>query len=88
MNIVDFSDFKEFRENKKAASAYGKYLKTLANSQLEGEVNNLLEDFSLDNYGKDFFNKGQLILQEISARADHPIRAKIDAMNQETLRLL
>ncbi len=88
MNTVDFREFKELREIKKAEETYRQYLKTLANSQLEGEVNHLLEEFSQDVYGKDFFNKGQLILKEISSRADKPTKTKIEAMNQETLRLL
>jgi hypothetical protein len=88
MNVVSLNEFKELQEIKKTEESYGRYLKTLANSQLESEVNALLEEFSDDKYGKDFFTKGQLILKEISKRAEPPVRAKIEILNHETLRLL
>lgn len=88
MNVVNLGEFKELKEIKKSEDAYRLYLKTLANSQLEGEVNHLLEEFSGDVYGKDFFNKGHLILKEISSRAEPPVKAKIESLNQDTLRLL
>lgn len=88
MNVIDLGDFKENREIKRSEEAYRLYLKTLANSQLEGEVNHLLEEFSGDVYGKDFFNKGHLILREISSRAEPSVRAKIESMGQDTLRLI
>ncbi len=88
MNMVDMVEFKELKEIKRTEESYGRYLKTLGNSQLEIEVNVLLEEFSGDVYGKDFFSKGQLILKEISARAHQPIKAKIENFTKETLRLL
>lgn len=88
MNVVSMGEFKELKEIKRTEESYGKYLKTLGNSQLEIEVNVLLEEFSGDVYGKDFFSKGQLILKEITARAQQPIKAKIESLTKETLRLL
>ena len=88
MNVVSLNEFKELQEIKKSEESYGRYLKTLENSQLETEVNVLLEEFSGDKYGKDFFNKGQLILKEISKRAEPQVRTKIEILNQETLKLL
>ena len=88
MNIVNLGEFKEQREVKKNEESYGLYLKTLPNSQLEGEVHHLLQEFSEADYGKGSFSKGHLILKEISSRADQPVKSKIESMNQETLRLL
>jgi hypothetical protein len=88
LNVVDFSEFKEAQELKKAEVNYGRYLKTLPNSQLEGEVNHLLEEFSQDIYGKEFFSKGKLILKEISSRATGNVKTKIELMNDDTLKLL
>ena len=88
LNVVDLGQFKELKEQKRAEEAYKSYLKTLGNTQLEIEVNQLLEEFSADSYGKDFFCKGQLILKEISSRAQGPVKAKIEKLNTETLRLL
>lgn len=88
MNVVSLGEFKELKDIKKAEETYKSYLKTLGNSQLEIEVNALLEEFSGDVYGKDFFSKGQLILKEISSRATGPVKAKIEKFSKDTLRLL
>jgi hypothetical protein len=88
MNVISIGDFKEKKEIQKSEEIYTRYLKTLGNSQLEIEVNALLDEFSGDAYGKDFFSKGRLILNEISARAEQPVRLKIDSLTKETLRLL
>jgi hypothetical protein len=88
MKVVSIGEFKEQKELKKAEEAYKGYLKTLANSQLEIEVNELLDEFSGDMYGKDFFSKGQLILKEISSRATGPVKSKIESLTTDTLRLL
>jgi hypothetical protein len=88
MNVYSFGDFKELKEIRKTEESYGRYLKTLGNSQLEIEVNALLEEFSGDAYGKDFFSKGQLILKEITARADVPVKLKIESLTKDTLKLL
>lgn len=88
LNVVSLGDFKEMKELKRAEESYKLYLKTLGNSQLEIEVNHLLEEFSGDAYGKDFFAKGQLILKEISSRVQPPVKMKIEKMTQETLRLV
>ncbi len=88
MNVVSMGEFKELKDIKKAEEAYKRYLKTLGNSQLEIEVNALLEEFSGDVYGKDYFSKGQLILKEISSRATGPVKTKIENFTKDTLRLL
>ena len=88
LNVVDLGIFKEQKEIKRAEDAYRLYLKTLANSQLEIEVNHLLEEFSGDLYGKDYFSKGRLILKEISSRATGPVKAKIESLNKDTLKLI
>jgi len=88
MNVVSFEEFKQSQEIRKCALAYSGYLKTLANSQLEIEVNALLEEFSGDSYGNDFFAKGEMILKEISSRASNPVKLKIEKFTQETLHLV
>jgi hypothetical protein len=88
MNVINLEDYKESKELKRSEAVYGMYLKTLGNTQLESEVNALLEEFSGDTYGRDFFSKGRLILNEISSRASQPARSKIDHLSQETLKLL
>lgn len=88
MNVINLGEFKELKEIKRCEESYGRYLKSLANSQLEIEVNSLLEEFSGDSYGKDFFSKGQLILKEITSRAVQPVKSKIESMTSDTLKLL
>jgi hypothetical protein len=88
MNVISLGEFKELKEIRRCEETYGSYLKTLANSQLEIEVNALLEDFSGDTYGKDFFSKGRLLLNEITSRAAEPVRTKIETLTSDTLKLL
>jgi hypothetical protein len=88
MNVVSMGEFKELKEIKRTEEAYGRYLKTLGNSQLEIEVNALLEEFSGDSYGRDYFSKGHLILKEITSRATGPVKTKIESLTKDTLRLL
>lgn len=88
MNVINFEEFKELKEIQRCEESYGRYLKSLGNSQLEVEVNALLEEFSGDVYGKDFFSKGRLILNEISSRAATPVKTKIEILSNETLRLI
>ena len=88
MKVVNLGEFKELKEIKRCEEAYGRYLKTLGNSQLEIEVNALLEEFSGDTYGKEFFSKGRLILKEITSRTDLPVRTKLESFTSDTLKLL
>lgn len=88
MKVVNLVDFKELKETRRCEESYGRYLKGLANSQLEIEVNALLEEFSGDTYGKDFFSKGKLILKEITSRADRPVQGNIEKFTSETLKLI
>ena len=88
MNVFSMGEFKELKEIRRAEETYGRYLKTLPNSQLEIEVNSLLEEFSEDLYGKDYFSKAQMVLKEITCRAAGPVRTKIEKFTKETLRLL
>ncbi len=88
MNVISLNEYKETKELQRTEEVYSRYLKTLGNSQLEVEVNVLLEEFSGDIYGKDFFSKGRLILNEIGLRAQGPVRTKIQSIARETLRLI
>ncbi|MFA7613624.1 MAG: hypothetical protein WCY48_05250 [Candidatus Caldatribacteriota bacterium] len=87
-NVVDFNQFKNTKVQGAQARVYELYVQSLSNSQLEVEVNNLLNIFSEDNYGDDYFTKGKLILKEISNRTHHQVRPKLEEMNAEVLKLL
>lgn len=88
MKVFNLGKFKELKEIKRTEESYTRYLKTLGNTQLEIEVNALLEEFSGGIYGKEFFSKGELILNEISSRAQEGVRSKIETLNKDTLRLI
>ena len=78
--VFDLGEFKELKEIKRTEESYGRYLKTLANGQLETEVNYLLNEFSEDVYGKDYFSRGKLILKEISSRISSSLcRGKVSS---------
>ncbi|MFL5783593.1 MAG: hypothetical protein ACJ76H_03215 [Bacteriovoracaceae bacterium] len=83
VNVVDLGAFKELKELRRSVESFEKYLKTLSNSQLETEVNYLLDEFSNDNHGKDFFSKSQLILKEIKNRAHKFVKPKIKLLDNE-----
>jgi hypothetical protein len=82
MNVVSLGKFKELKEVKRVEESYGYYLKTLCNSQLETEVNTLIEEFSTQNYGNDYSSKSQLILNEITSRVDLPVKPKIKELSK------
>ncbi len=88
MKVINLGEWKDLKEIKRTEESYQRYLSTLANSQLEVEVNSLLEEFSGDSYGKDFFSKGQLILKEITSRAQGPVKTKIEKFSKSTLELI
>ena len=88
MKVVNLGEFKEFKDAQRSEESYGRYLKTLGNSQLEIEVNTLLEEFSGDTYGQDFFAKGKLILNEITSRAHSTSKPKFEKLSKDTLKLL
>jgi hypothetical protein len=85
-NVIDLENFKQFKETQRCEESFLRYLKTLPNGQLETEANNLLEQFPEDNYGKEFFSRGKLILKEISSRAHSSVRPKIDRLIEDTLK--
>jgi hypothetical protein len=86
-NVVMMGQFREMRETRRSQDNYKRYLSTLANSQLEGEINFLLEEFSLDTYGHDFFYKVRLVQTELVSRADDDWKVRIENMNQESRNL-
>ena len=83
-NVLMMEQFRELRESRRAQDNYKRYLSTLANSQLESEINFLLEEFSMDTYGQDFFFKTRLVQSELVSRADEDWKVRIENMNQET----
>ncbi len=80
-NVVSMDEFCEMREARKVQENYKKYLVSLANSQLETEINYLLDEFSLDTYGKDFFSKVRLVQNELVSRADDDWKVRIEQLN-------
>lgn len=86
--IFDFGEFKDLKEIRRSEKTYGTYLKSLPNSQLESEINHLLNEFSSDSYGKDFKSKGKLILKEISSRIQGPLKSKLEILTQDTIKKL
>jgi hypothetical protein len=84
-NVINLRDAKNYQEIKKVNSNYGLYLKGLNNSQLENEINFLITEISHDNSDLDNFQKGKLILKEITTRVDAETKAKIQKRYQETL---
>ena len=87
-NVVKLSDVREKRDARRSQENYKRYLGTLANSQLEGEINYLLDAFSNDNYGNDFSNKVHMIQTELVLRADGDWKVKIAELSRETPILL
>jgi hypothetical protein len=87
-NVVTMDEFRDLRETRRSQENYKRYLSTLGNSQLETEINFLLDEFSLDSYGKDFFFKVRLVQSEIVARADDDWKVRIEQLNKDSLQLL
>ncbi len=81
-NVVSLGQYRENIGMRKSQDQYGKYLGGLNHSQLESEVNFLLEEYSHDQYGKDYFLKGQMVLKEIALRTDSEWSSKITEMEQ------
>lgn len=87
-NVVMMGEFRESRELKRTQENYKRYLSTLANAQLESEINFLLDEFSLDTYGQDFFFKVRSVQNELVSRADDDWKERIVSINQETSHLV
>ena len=83
-NVVAMDDFRELREILRTQETYKRYLATLGNSQLESEINFLLDEFSMDTYGHDFFFKVRMVQNELVSRADDDWKAKIQKINLES----
>lgn len=87
-NVVMMGEFRESREVRQSQDNYKKHLSTLANNQLESEINFLLDQFSLDTYGQDFFLKVRLVQNELVSRADVDWKVRIEDINKEILHLV
>lgn len=85
-NVIDLGNFKDFRKAKARSRQYEQYLKSLEQSQLELEVNSLLDDVTEGKTDKNYFSRGQMILREIRSRAHNSVKRKIDQITD--LRLL
>lgn len=87
-NVVVMGDFRDMRDTRHSQDGYKKYLGTLENSQLETEINFLLNEFSEDTYDKDFFFKVRQVQTEIVARADDDWKVRIESLTKDTLHLI
>ena len=87
-NVVEMGDFREMRETRRSQDSYKLYLSTLANSQLESEIHFLLDEFSMDTYGKDFSTKVRLVQSELVLRADDEWKDRIQALTEESKQYL
>lgn len=81
-NVVSLKDYQKKTKESKFRQNYDRYLKLLKNEELENEVNYLLDEFSDDNYGNEFFLKGEMILGEIAGRVDQPFAGSIENMTE------
>jgi hypothetical protein len=88
VSIINFKEFKEFKELQSREDFYYLYLKTLENSQLEIEINSLIEEFSNESQDKDFFTRGKIILKEITCRTRGSLKIKLENMTKETLKII
>lgn len=75
MNIIEIENLREIRAIRRAEECYEKYLKTLTTHQLEIEINWLIES---DRTPKDLRSKGNLLVKELSLRADPSLRTQIE----------
>jgi hypothetical protein len=87
-NVISIGQFKELKEVRRSEEAYGLYLKTLGNGQLESEVNYLLNECTEDYQSKNLYLKSRLILLEIGSRTSGNLKRKIQLMHDESLKLL
>lgn len=80
LNVVDMESFKELKERKKSLRAFEGYLKGLSNTQLEVEVNHLMD--SSEESGGEFFSRSQMVLKEITNRAHPSVKSKIEDLGK------
>lgn len=80
LNVVDMESFKELKEKKKSLLSFEGYLKGLSNSQLEVEVNHLMD--RSEETGTEFFSRSQMVLKEITNRAHPAVKSKIEELGK------
>lgn len=85
--IIDLKALKEQRLLQRSLDEYQGYLQGLGVSQMESEALHLLEEFSGQNFGPDYLQKVQLLLGELSARADGGFQLAIDRLSSQLPRL-
>jgi hypothetical protein len=80
-NVIDLGKWKEMKVKQGKVEGYQNYLKSLPHSQLETEIDYLLDSYEEESY----FLKAQLILKEITSRAHSNVRKKIEQLKDENL---
>jgi hypothetical protein len=80
-NVIGFEDLRVRNEIRKSQANYKMYLGTLGNSQLEAEINFVLDHYSSEINENDFLDKVKLIQNEILNRADTDWKNSIQRLN-------
>lgn len=83
-NVLSINEIKKKSELLKNQTNYSLYLKTLSHSQLEAEINFLLKNISTKSSAEDAYDKGKLIIREISHRVDPLNKIKIQKLSSKT----
>jgi hypothetical protein len=81
-NIVSINELKKRSEAQKQQSNYSLYLKSLSHAQLETEINYLLKSISNKSLAEESYDKGKLIIKEISNRVDPATKLKIQKLTK------
>ena len=77
------------KEKKKTEEEYSDYLSSLGHSQLEVEVNYLLDEYTkITECGLDIFTKGRLVLKELGAKTSGGVKEKIKSMAEDLRNLI
>lgn len=84
-NVLNLEELKVWREKRLAQDAYQRYLASLPHGQLEGEINFILDEFSLGRSHMDLLSKVNLIQRELVSRADSTGKVQIAAVAQGQL---
>jgi hypothetical protein len=84
-NVITLGEIKDKKAILEATKNYSRYLKSLSNAQLEEEINFLLKSISGKTIPQESFDRGRLIIKEISNRVDPISKQKIQKLSKSTL---
>jgi hypothetical protein len=84
-NVITLGEIKDKKAILEATKNYSRYLKSLSNAQLEEEINFLLKSISGKTIPQESFDRGRLIIKEISNRVDPISKQKIQKLSKSSL---